>query len=154
MKVIEIARIGDLPPGIRKEQKETVQHCRTRQLKRAKPRRFLFSVRDPTVGDFNHVLQIDGVNLVHGNVLHVTDVGTGFQNGSFINKMDAETAWKMLRRRWINAYTGAPDYIHTDAESNFNSEVFKKNANAMCTIVKIAPTEGHDRIGVVERSHG
>jgi len=50
----------------------------------------------------------------------------------------------MLRLCWIKVYAGAPDYIHTDAGTHFNSELFKKNANDLGTLVKIAPTEGHD----------
>ncbi len=47
-------------------------------------------------GKFNHILQVDLVKLVHGTVLNVISMGTGFQSGQFLNKMTAETAWKVL----------------------------------------------------------
>lgn len=40
---------------------------------------FLFLVRDPKVGKFNHILQIDIVALADGNVLHIIHLGTGFK---------------------------------------------------------------------------
>ncbi len=67
--------------------------------------------------------------------------------------MDATTTWKMLRRCRIDVYPGAPDYIHTNAGMNFNSEEFKMKATEMGRLVRIAPTEAHDRVGVIERSH-
>lgn len=35
--------------------------------------------------------------------------------------MDAENTSKTVRKHWADAYAGAPDYIHTDAGTNFNS---------------------------------
>lgn len=153
MQIIETADLDDVPANTRKELIEIVKYCRACQLKQGKPRRFLFSIRDPIVGEFNHIIQIDVVNLVHGNVLHIIDVGTRFQNGGFITKMDAECAWRSLRKFWIDVYAGAPDYVHTDAGTNFNSAEFMNKVEALGTIIRIAPTEGHDRIGIVERSH-
>lgn len=75
MKVIEKADIQDLPKGIRKLVKEIVTHCRACQLQQEKPRRFLFSIKDPITGGFNHTLQIDVVKLSDDNVLHALDVG-------------------------------------------------------------------------------
>lgn len=51
----------------------------------------LFSIKDPIVSDFNRMLQVDVVTLMGGNVLHIIDVGTGFQNGCFSQNMDVQT---------------------------------------------------------------
>ena len=153
MRVIENVQIDELPKGMRKQMKEIAKHCNACQMKQARPRRFLFSIRDRIVGEFDHVIQVDVVNLIDGSVLHSIDVGKGFQNGFLSNKMDSITAWKMLRRCWIDAYAGAPDYIHADAGNNFNSDYFKSKGEEMGSVVKIAPAAGHERIGIVERSH-
>jgi len=153
MRVIESAEIQDLPKGTRSQVEMIVKNCGACQLKQGKPRRFLFSIRDPIVGEFNHIHYIDVAKLSDGNVLHAIDLGTGFQSGTFISQMDGSTAWRMLRKCWINIYAGAPDVIHTDAGTNFNSKEFKDRASEMGSIVKIAPTEGHERIGTIERSH-
>lgn len=83
MKVIENSKVSGLSPGLRKSLKEIIDHCRPCQLMRAKPRRFLFSIKDDLTGEFNHTRQIDAVHLSDGNVLHVVCVGTGFQQGLF-----------------------------------------------------------------------
>lgn len=67
--------------------------------------------------------------------------------------MDAGTAWRLLRKFWVDVYARAPDYISTDAGTNLNSAGFKDRALLMGSIVKIVPTEAHERIGLVERSH-
>lgn len=48
---------------------------------------------------------------------------------------------------------GAPDFINTDAVTNSNCSEFKKNVADMGTIVRVVPTEGHDCIGIVDRSY-
>lgn len=104
MKIIENADIDCLPEHVQQRLVELVKHCHACQLKQFKPRRFMFSVRGPAVGQFNHHLQIDVVNLIDGNVLHVIDIGTEFQNAGFIGKIDAGTAWKLLRIFWTDIY--------------------------------------------------
>lgn len=153
MRVIEAAEIENLPRKTRRKIQEIVDHCEACQLNKAKPRRFLFSLKDELIGEFNHVLQIDVVKIDDGNVLHAICSGTGFQQGSFLKNNTALETWKSLRRFWINVYAGAPDYIHTDAGTHFTGEDFMKAADSMGVVVKVAPTEGHERIGKIERSH-
>lgn len=153
MKVIEDAGLEDLPDGTRKQLKDIIDRCRPCQLMKAKPRRFLFSIKDGCTGEFNHVLQIDVAKLPGGNVLHIICRGTGFQQGLFLSAMTADEAWKTLRRCWINVYAGAPDYIEADAGTNFTSSEFETAANGLGIALKIAPVEAHDRVGQVERSH-
>lgn len=120
---------------------------------RAKPRRFLVSIKDDISGEFNHILQIDVVHLEDGNVLHVICTGTGFQQGMSLKYMSAKSAWDALRRCWTNVLAGAPDYIQTDSGSNFAAAEFKKAATHMGIIIKTVPAESHNRIGKVERAH-
>lgn len=103
--------------------------------------------------DFNHVLQLDVVILGHGNVLHFVGIVTGYQNGSFISKLGADTTWRTMRRFRINVYEGTVDYIYTDPGTNFNSVRFKGKAESKGTIVKNAPTEAHDLIRSEKKIH-
>ncbi len=153
MRIIEDAYIGDLPAGTRSMLTKLVKHSRICQLYQGRPGRFLFSINDPLVGEFNHIVQKDIVKLCDGNVLHILDFETKFQMGRFVSKMDAATAWKIHRRCWMDVFAGAPDIIHTDARSNFNSAEFKARADRMEIVMKIASTEAHDRVGIVERNH-
>ena len=153
MKVIEAAEIPDLDPNTREKLQKIVKHCKACQLQKAKPRRFLFSLKDGVTGEFNHSLQLDVCKLEDGYVLHVICSGTGFQQGKFIGSMSAAEAWNTLRRCWINVYAGAPDVLVSDAGTNFASKEFGDAADSMGIVLKIVPTEAHERIGKVERSH-
>lgn len=53
----------------------------------------------------------------------------------------------------IYILAGAPDYIHTDARTNFHSSVFKERAAAPATIVLNAPIKTHDDMSVIEQVH-
>jgi len=96
MRVIEAAEISDLPSDTRIQLKEIVEHCKACQLNKAKPRRFLFALKDDLIGEFNHVLEIDVVTLKDGPVLHIICSGTGFQQGTFLKSMSAADAWNTL----------------------------------------------------------
>lgn len=98
-------------------------------------------------------MQGDVDKLCDGNVFHIIDVGTSFENGCFINRRNTETAWKLLWNHWIDIYAGAPDFIYADAGTKFNSLLFREKAKATNFIMKIVPTEAHDRTGLFERSH-
>lgn len=101
------------------------KHFHACQLKQGKPRRFLFPIGEHVIGEFNYVLLLDVTKLRYGSVLRVIHIGTVLQSGSFINKIDTNTAWRMSKSVSINMYAGRPDYIHTDPRTNFNSEWFK-----------------------------
>lgn len=146
MQVIENAKVDDLDMHAREFLKKIVEGCKAGQLTKLKPRRLFFSVNDGISGEFNHMLEMDVVHLVDGNFLYIICSGTGFQQGKFINKMSAETAWKALKKCWINLYAGAPDFITTDASTNFTTEEMKKAASSMGIIIKAVPTEAHHRI--------
>lgn len=154
MKVIETADINGLPSDTKTQLEKIAKHCQACQLNKAKPRRFLFALKAGIMGEFNHILEIDVVKVDDGLVLHVICSGTGFQQGKFLRAMTSADAWKTLRQCWINVYAGAPDYLHADAGTNFVGQEFVEAAENMGMVVKIAPTEGHERIGKVERSHG
>ncbi len=154
IKVIENAGIMDLSQTTRDALREIIGRCKPCQLLREKPRRFLFSVKDDITGDFNHSLQADIVRLSDGDVLHVICMGTGFQQGTFVrNNPSSAEVWRALRRCWINAYAGAPDFLTTDAGTNFTSKEMREAAEGMGITIKAVPTEAHNRIGKVERSH-
>ena len=98
MRTIELAEIKDLPKRDQREDQADRQTLPSMQMKKAKPRRFLFSVRDDITGEFNHVLEIDVVKLVDGSVLHTICSGTGFQQGRFLKDMTAPEAWNTLTK--------------------------------------------------------
>lgn len=114
---------------------------------------FSLSITAPINGYLNHVLRVDILIVVDGNVLHILDVDTGYHIGCFRPNMDAETSWRMMRRRGIKVYAGASNNIHFVVETNFKSRTFSNGATMFGLIVFIAPTKAHDRIGFVVRSH-
>lgn len=98
-----------------------VKHCHACQLRKRKPVDFRVPFCDRNIGKFKHVMQLNVMALRHDSVLHVMSTETGFQNGAFISKIDAGTAWQTMRSFRINLYPVAPDYFHTDLGTNFNS---------------------------------
>lgn len=125
MKIIEQVRLEDIPKDTRREVQRLVKHCKACQFNQGRPRRFLFLRKAPVIGEFNQVLQIDITSLRHEKLLRVTDVATQFQDGGLINKADAVSIWRTSCRFWINIFTGAPGYTHTDTGTNFHLYVFK-----------------------------
>lgn len=130
MKLIEKADLQDKTEDTRKQIFKIAPHCRACQFNKRKPRRFLFSVKDGITGEFNRS---------YGNVVHIICSGTGFQQGKFLKDMIAASTW--------NIYAGAPDYIHTNAGSNFYSKEFIEAADKLGIVVKVMPTEAYERIG-------
>lgn len=65
--------------------------------------------------------------------------------------MDAESTRKSLCKFWIHVCAGASDYLHNDADTNFNSATFKAKAGELGTAIRIVSTEAHDRTCKVER---
>eukprot|EP00171_Calliarthron_tuberculosum_P014672 IDg14672t1 len=153
MKLIENAELEYLPRNTRKLLKNLIERCRTCQITKSKQKRFLFSIREDITGEFNHVLVIDVVKLIDGNVLHIVCKGTKFQSGAFINSMTTKETWSALRNSWVNLYAGAPDMVEADAGTCFTSEEFENLADEMGIVLKTMPTEAHGRIGMVERQH-
>ena len=98
MKIIEQADLKNLDENTRFRLKNLVKHCKICQLTGAKPRRFLFSIKDDITGEFNHIIEIDVCYLDDGNILHIICNGTGFQSGKFLSDMSAATAWRTLRQ--------------------------------------------------------
>lgn len=76
MKIIESEEVDDLPLDTRKEVKLIFKQCHACQVKQGRPRRFMFSTRDPIIRAFNNILQISIVKLVDENVLHTIDMVT------------------------------------------------------------------------------
>lgn len=98
-------------------------------------------------------MQRDIVKLIHRNVFHYIYVGTRLQGRSFMQRMVAMNTSRKLRKCWAEVFSGAPDYIFTDAGTNFNLLQSNVRAKEMGTIVSIAPTEAQDCIGKIEKSH-
>lgn len=118
MRQVESAELDELPDNTRQQLLLIVKHCYARRIQRSRPRPFLFSIEEPIVRNFNHMLQLDVFTLVDSNVLHILYLGTGFQNGFFPLYLNDQTIWRMLRKHWINMYFGAPDYISSAAGTN------------------------------------
>lgn len=153
MNIIENANIPDLPKVTRMQIEKLVKHCKAFHLGRAKPRGFLFSIKDTCTGEFNNVIEVDKMKLEDGNVLHVLCTGTLFQQGIFVKNMTSAEAWKALRPCWINIYSRAPDVLVHDQGTNFTGSEFQTAADELGIILKGIPAEAHERIGTLERRH-
>ena len=141
MRVIENGEYDDIPKQTRAQIQKLVQYCKACQFGKAKPRRFLFSMKDSVAGEFNNVIQVDVMKLPDGNILHVLCTETGFQQGMFLKRMTAQEAWRTLRNCWINIYAGAPDVLVHDAGSAFTAEDFKECAGELGIVLKCIPVE-------------
>lgn len=86
-------------------------------------------------------------------VLHVVDTATAFNAARFLEDISAKQTWGALRMCWIDVYQGPPDWIVTDAGTNFRSEEFRQSARSMTISIKEIPIEAHNSIGKVERYH-
>ena len=85
--------------------------------------------------------------------LHAVDEATAFQAAKFIPDNSAKTVWRIFEACWINTYLGPPDFIVTDAGTNFIGKDFKQPARQLSIEVKEVPVEAHHSIGKVERYH-
>lgn len=151
MRTISAAKLNE--PGDRAQLEKITRHCRACQLLSAKPKRFLVSLRDEITGEFNHTVMVDVVFLPDGPALHVVDVGTSFQSAIFLSDMSAHTAWRALRRCWIDVYSGPPHWTVVDKGSNFSAAHFHREAGKLGITVREVPAEAHAEIGIVERQH-
>ena len=57
--------------------------------------------------------------------LYIVDEATAFQAAKFIPDFTALTVWEALEIYWINTYLRPPDFIITDAGTNFIGTKFK-----------------------------
>lgn len=141
MHVLELAEQQNVPFDTWKEVLDIAKHCHAWQLKQAKPRRFLFSIRNLIAVEFNNILQIDILLLSDANVLHIIDVATGFQKEEFVDGMDTCTVSRKVRKRSVDVYEEGLEYVHIDAGTNYNSVLFREEAAAMDTLICRAHTE-------------
>ncbi|KAK1843025.1 hypothetical protein CCHR01_14330 [Colletotrichum chrysophilum] len=115
-------------------------------------------VRDETMADedhsFNYEVIVD-IFYLDGNkpVLHIVDTATAFNAARFLEDISAKQTWEALRMCWIDVYQSPPDWIVTDAETNFRSEEFRQSARSMAISIKEISIEAHNSIGKVERYH-
>jgi hypothetical protein len=123
------------------------------QLLSAEPKLFRVSLRDDITGEFNHVVMVDVLFLPYGPVLHVVCAGTRLQGAIFLPYMAAETAWRALRRCWIDLFSGPSDYAVVDKGTNLAASLFHREAGQLGKIVREVPTEAHAEVGIVERQH-
>lgn len=116
------------------------------------PHRFKFTLTDDY--HFNYEIIVD-VMYLDGNrpVLHVVDTATAFQAARFMENISAKHTWDTLRLCWIDVYQGPPDWIVTDAGTNFHSAEFNQAARSMAISIKEVPIEAHNSIGKIERYH-
>ncbi|POS82721.1 hypothetical protein EPUL_004120, partial [Erysiphe pulchra] len=108
--------------------KHLTKFCDSCQKYSKSPGIFKFNLKDDK--DFNSCVYIDVLYIDEKSVL---------QNS--------------LRNCWIDVYLGPPDVIVHDAGTNFTGKEFKKSTIAMSITTKVAPTEAHHSIGLVERYH-
>jgi hypothetical protein len=124
------------------------KHC---QLNSAPPGRFKFTLKDDI--DFNYCVIVDIFYIESKPTLHAVDEATAFQAAKFIPDNSAKTVWRIFEACWINTYLGPPDFIVTDAGTNFIGKDFKQPARQLSIEVKEVPVEAHHSIGKVERYH-
>ena len=128
------------------------KHCHQCQLHGKAPGRFKFTLQDDY--NFNYKVIVDMMWIDEKIVLHVVDEATSFQAARFLKSRSAKDAWEALQECWIDTYQGPPDYIVTDAGTNFASEEFRNRAKVMTVQVEEVPVEAHNSIGKIERYHG
>jgi hypothetical protein len=116
------------------------------------PGRFKFSLHEDV--DFNHTVIIDIMYIDNKPLLHAVDEATRFHAANWLTNLTTEHVWDTLRHMWIDMYLGPPDFIMTDAGTNFTSKKFSHLAGNVGTTVRTVPVEAHWSIGVVERYHG
>ncbi|KAF5503979.1 hypothetical protein CGCF413_v004518 [Colletotrichum fructicola] len=126
--------------------------CQRCQMNGAAPSRFKFTLQDDH--SFNYEVIVD-IFYLDGNkpILHVVDTATAFNAARFLEDISAKQTWEALRMCWIDVYQGPPDWIVTDAGTNFRSEEFRQSARSMAISIKEIPIEAHNSIGKVERYH-
>ncbi|KAL0929723.1 uncharacterized protein CTRU02_215366 [Colletotrichum truncatum] len=126
--------------------------CHRCQMHAPAPSRFKFTLRDDY--EFNYEVIAD-VMYLEGNrpVLHVVDTATAFNAARFLEDISAKATWEALRLCWIDVYQGPPDWLVTDAGTNFRSTEFRNAARGMAIEIKEIPIEAHNSIGKVERYH-
>jgi len=125
--------------------------CHYCQKHQNAPQRFKFKLHKEA--DFNHEILVDVGYFSGKPVLHVICESTGFQAGSFLTDMTAETTWKTLKKCWIDTYLGPPDVITTDSGTNFAAELFRAEAKLAGITCQQVPVEAHHSIGKIERAH-
>lgn len=86
MNIIQTTNLNDVPENTWSELRKIFKYCHAYQLKHRRARRFLLSICNPIIEKFNHVLQLDVVILVHGDVSHIKDIETRLQNGASLTK--------------------------------------------------------------------
>ncbi|CZT44007.1 uncharacterized protein RSE6_04128 [Rhynchosporium secalis] len=126
---------GDIPIKLTKLYKHYQEHGKS-------PSRFKFKLKDNV--DFNFTIIVDILQLEGRQMLHIVDEATTFQNRGFLKDISVE-------HLWINTYLGPPDFIVTDAGTQFKAREFIQSAKVKGSIVKTIPVEAHHSIGKVER---
>ena len=85
--------------------------------------------------------------------MYIIDEATSFITARFLKDESTRIVWDILRTYWINTYLGPPDYFVHDAEKNFSSIEFQKEARTMAVDVKEVPVKAYNSIGKVEQRH-
>ena len=68
----------------------------------------------------------------------------------FLKDESTRIVWDTLRTYWIDTYLSPPDYFVYDAEKNFSSIKFQKEARTMAVDVKEVLVKAYNNIGKVE----
>lgn len=140
---------NDVPREYINQINKFCDHC---QKHRGPPQRFKFKLQDDSA-QFNHSIIVDVMYIDNHPVLHVVDEATNFQAARWLQNISSKHTWDAIRACWIDVYIGPPDYIVTDAGSNFTGKEFHQCATSMAVCVKNIPVEAHWSIGLVERYH-
>lgn len=152
MQILEASpRPLDLPPETKSMLNRISKSCRACQIISKPPERFRFTIHDES--RFNHEILVDIFSLSDGNVLHILCAGTKYQLGRFVDTVSARECWETIRMAWIDVLSGAPDFIKSDAGSQFKSKEFKDSAKSLGICVEIVPTDAHFKVGLIERYH-
>jgi hypothetical protein len=82
-----------------------------------RPTRFKFTLHDDMV--FNYEVMLDIFYLDGHPALYVVDAATPFMAARFLPSVSSKYVWEAFRLCWINVYQGPPDWLVTDARSQF-----------------------------------
>ncbi|KAI1006917.1 hypothetical protein K3495_g1305 [Podosphaera aphanis] len=116
--------------------------CSNCQKHKGPPKLFKFNLRDAGL-EFIHSIVVDIMYIDSDPVLHIVDIVTKFQAARWLQNLSAKHTWDKIRNCWIGVYIGPPDFIVTDAGTNFTSKEFHQTAASMAVSVKNVPVEAH-----------
>lgn len=85
-------------------------------------------------------------------ILHVVYPATRFSRARFLPKVSTESFWDDALMCWASVYTGIPNCLCVDEDSQFRN-IFEEICSVHHVKIKISGIQSHNRLGVGELYH-